>query len=263
MSNSRELELSIIVPAYNEAKRILPTLTSLVDALERRGYHHEILVVDDGSVDETVAVVEAFAVLHPSVRAVLCEVNRGKGAAVRRGMLEARGQVRVMCDADGSMPPSQLDALIAPVASGRADIAIGSRRADGASVGVKQPWFRRAWSVVANAVVRKSLVSGIRDTQCGFKAFSAHAARSLFARAKIDGWAFDLEVLAIAQRMGYVVDEVPVVWEDDPRSRIRPVRDAINVAREALAIRRNLRAGVYGRLELVHAACSASFAQCG
>jgi glycosyltransferase involved in cell wall biosynthesis len=173
--------------------------------------------------------------------------NKGKGAAVRLGMLEAKGQIRVMCDADGSMPPEQLPKLLAPIIGCQASIAIGSRYADGAKTDVKQPFYRVIWSRLANRVIQRSLVPGVRDTQCGFKAFTAEAAHDLFRVARIDGWAFDLEVLALAKRRGFEIAEVGVEWKDDKRSRVSPIKDMVNVCREALTIRRNLKAGVYNQ----------------
>jgi dolichyl-phosphate beta-glucosyltransferase len=129
-----------------------------------------------------------------------------------------------------------------------ADIAIGSRYADGAAVGQTQPLYRRLWSRLCNLVVQRTLVPGVRDTQCGFKAFTAASAIDLFSRAQINGWAFDLEILALAKRRGYVVDEVAVAWTDDTRSRVNPLKDMWKVIREAVTIRRNLGRGVYGEL---------------
>jgi hypothetical protein len=143
------------------------------------------------------------------------------------------------------MPPEQLPRLLAPIIACEAQIAIGSRYADGAKTDVKQPFYRVLWSRLANKVIQRSLVPGIRDTQCGFKAFTAETARDLFKRAKIDGWAFDLEILALARRRGYEIAEVGVEWKDDNRSRINPLKDMWKVIREALVIRRNLKSGVY------------------
>jgi glycosyltransferase involved in cell wall biosynthesis len=181
----------------------------------------------------------------PGLRLVRQVPNRGKGAAVRRGMLEARGQIRVMCDADGSMPPEQLPRLLAPIHACHAPISIGSRYAPGAKTDKKQPFYRVWWSRLANRVIQRSLVPGVRDTQCGFKAFTAEAARDLFASGRIDGWAFDLEILALARRRGFDIAEVGVEWADDGRSRVNPLKDMWKVVREALTIRRNLRRGVY------------------
>lgn len=241
-------DLSVIIPAYNEAQRIEPTLRALDAFLAATELTFELVVVDDGSSDDTVALVQSLAADLPAVRCLPTNPNRGKGHAVRVGMLSARGAVRLMCDADGSIPAEMIPAVVTPVRSGETDVAIGSRYVAGSAFERKQPWYRRAWSRLANRVVQRTLVGGIRDTQCGFKAFSAAAAEAIFTRTLIDGWAFDLEVLALARRMGYSIAEVGVSWSDDPRSKINPIRDAINVVRELLVIRANFRGGVYGRL---------------
>lgn len=242
------VDLSIVVPAYNEEHRIAPTLARLSAHLSSQAMSWEIVVVDDGSRDATCAVVEAAMARIPNLRLVRQTPNRGKGAAVRLGMLEARGQIRVMSDADGSMPPEQLPRLLAPILACTADIAIGSRYAEGAQSNIKQPWYRIAWSRLANLVIQRSLVPGVRDTQCGFKAFTAETARALFGVGRIDGWAFDLEILALARRTGFAIAEVGVEWTDDRRSRVNPLRDMWKVMREALTIRKNLRRGVYNAL---------------
>ncbi len=239
------VDLSIIVPAYNEELRIPPTLERLHAFLSAQPMRYEIVVVDDGSKDGTCRVVEEHAKRIPNLRLVRQLPNKGKGAAVRLGMLSARGQIRVMCDADCSMPPEQLPRLLAPIISCQAEIAIGSRYAEGAKTDVKQPFYRVLWSRLCNKVIQRSLVPGVRDTQCGFKAFTAEVARDLFRRGKIDGWAFDLEILALARRRGYAIAEVGVEWKDDNRSRVNPLKDMWKVIREALIIRKNLKRGVY------------------
>jgi len=242
------VDLSIVVPAYNEELRLPPTLDKLHAFLSRQPLRYEIVVVDDGSKDNTVGVVTDAMAMIPHLRLVRQMPNRGKGAAVRRGMLEARGQIRVMCDADGSMPPEELPKLLAPIVACKAEIAIGSRYAPGAKTDQKQPFYRVLWSRLCNRVIQKSLVPGVRDTQCGFKAFTAEAARDLFRYGRIDGWAFDLEILALARRRGISIAEVGVAWQDDGRSRVNPLKDMWKVIREALTIRKNLRRGVYESL---------------
>jgi glycosyltransferase involved in cell wall biosynthesis len=247
MSSSTScVDLSIVVPAFNEEHRLPPTLARLFGYLAAQERSWEIVVVDDGSTDATCAVVLAQMATIPHLRLVRQTPNRGKGAAVRRGMLEARGQLRVMSDADGSMSPDQLPRLLAPILAGTAEVSIGSRYAEGARSNIEQPRYRVMWSRLANLMVQRSLVPGVRDTQCGFKAFTAEVACDLFGRGQIDGWAFDLEILALARRAGYAIAEVGVEWTDDRRSRVNPLVDLWKVVREAMTIRKNLRHGVYG-----------------
>jgi len=238
------VDLSLIIPAYNEELRLLPTLERLHAHLSARPMSYEILVVDDGSRDNTCEVVEAAAARIPNIVLVRQRPNRGKGAAVRRGMFAVCGRIRVMWDADCSMPPEELPRLLAPILAGKAEIAIGSRYAAGART-VKQPRYRVWWSRLCNKVVQRWLVPRVLDTQCGFKAFTARAALNLFGSATIDGWAFDLEILALARRRGFAIEEVGVEWKDDERSRVNPFTDFWKVIREALTIRRNLDRGVY------------------
>jgi glycosyltransferase involved in cell wall biosynthesis len=232
------IDLSIVIPAYNEAERLAPTVARLVDHLGRAGACFEIVVVDDGSTDGTLALARELGARWPdTVTVVGTAPNRGKGHAVRAGMRVARGAVSIMYDADGSTPPEEIPRLVAPIRDRRAAVAIGSRYLPGAAP-VGQPLWRRCWSRLVNLIIRRAIVPGIRDTQCGFKAFSAAAARDLFRRATIDGWAFDVELLALARRRGYAIAEVPVAWRDDRRSRVRPLRDLFRVVAEAIAIRR-------------------------
>ncbi|HEY8926788.1 MAG TPA: dolichyl-phosphate beta-glucosyltransferase [Polyangia bacterium] len=242
-----DLTLSVVIPAFNEEQRLGPTIEELASFLDGHGWAYEILVVDDGSTDGTVALARRLAVTRPAVRVLATAPNRGKGHAVRVGMRAARGAFVLMTDADGSTPASELPRLLRPLFLGRAAIAIGSRYVPGAAP-ADQPLWRRLWSRLANVFIQQALVPGVRDTQCGFKVFTAQAAADLFSRATVDGWAFDLEVLALARRLRLRVAELPVAWKDDRRSRVRPWRDLWKVVREALTIKRNLDRGLYGPL---------------
>jgi len=251
MSNlAPSVDVSVVIPAFNEERRLLPTLERLHAHLSARPMSYEIVVVDDGSRDKTCEVVEEAAARLPNIVLLRKQRNRGKGAAVRHGMLLARGRIRVMWDADCSMPPEELPRLLAPIESRHAEIAIGSRYAEGART-VKQPRYRVLWSRLCNKIIQRWLVPRVLDTQCGFKAFTARAALNLFRSATIDGWAFDLEILALARRRGFAIDEVGVEWKDDGNSRVNPLKDFWKVIREAVTIRRNLARGVYGPMSLV------------
>ena len=232
------MELSLIIPAFNEAQRIEPTLRRVHRFLVARPARFGILVVDDGSTDGTVALVTALAGELPGLRVLCSPANRGKGHAVRRGMLAATGQVRLFSDADGSTPIDELDALLRALAAG-ADIAIGSRYLAASRVTRPQPWFRRVWSRLVNRVVQRVLLPGVADTHCGFKAFTAAAAAHTFA-ATVDGWSFDLEVLARARAHGLRIREVPVRWENDERSKAR-LRQLPREFRHVYRLRQQLR----------------------
>lgn len=246
MSTTGRPETTIVIPAFDEAERLPRTLETLRRHLANEPSRYEIVLSDDGSSDDTRATFERCAA-GIATQVVRSPTNRGKGHAVRLGMLAARGAIRVMYDADGSMPASELPRLLEPVRQRATPIAIASRYLDGRRAD-GQPAWRRAWSRFAHAIVERTLVPGIQDTHCGYKAFSATAAEAIFRRATIDGWAFDYEVLALAQRLGFPVLEVSVAWADDRRSRVRAVRDFGRTIGETLQIRANLRRGIY-RLE--------------
>ena len=239
------MDTSVIIPAFNEESRIESTLRDLTLYLSSQPQSFEILVVDDGSTDGTQRLVEKLAGEIQGLRWISYLPNRGKGYAVRTGMLNARGSIRVMCDADGSMAPTQLAKLTEPIRRGSADMVLGSRYVSGSEVAVAQPLWRRVWSRLANWVVRHHLVNGVLDTSCGYKALSGALAELTFSRAQVDGWAFDLEVLALADRLGARILEVGIRWNDDDASRVSASRDLWAVLREWRLIHHNLRLGVY------------------
>ena len=211
--------LSFVVPAFNEEKRLPVSLARIAEWLGSRTppVPAEVLVVDDGSSDRTAAVAEKTASgLGLSFRVIRLPENRGKGAAVRAGVLEARGEHVLVTDADLSTPIEEVDKLLAA----GAPVAIGSRGVDTTLVKQRQPLFRVASGKVFNLLVRVLAVSGIRDTQCGFKLFRRDAAREVFSRATVDRFAFDVEALLLARRLGYAIAEVPVLWFNSPDTRV-------------------------------------------
>ena len=210
--------LSVVVPALNEEDRLPRTLERITSHLGRRGGAYEVLVVDDGSRDATAARAEAAGAV-----VLRNDGNRGKGFAVRRGMLAARGARRLMTDADLSTPIEELDRLSARMDEG-CDVVIGSRAMAGARIEVRQPWYRENSGRLFNLFVRALAVPGVRDTQCGFKLFSAAAARDVFSAARLDGFSFDVEALFLARQKGYRIAEVPVRWRNDAASRVSLVR---------------------------------------
>ena len=217
--------LSIVIPAYNEARRLPGTLPRVVEYAGRLDEPVEIIVVDDGSADATADVATAVARECDVVTVLRSDHNRGKGAAVRRGMLAARLDHVLFSDVDLSTPIEEAAKLRAVLASG-ADVAIGSRRVTGSDVQVHQPWLREVAGRTFSGLVSLVLLPGIRDSQCGFKAFRRSAARELFRRQRLNGFGFDAEVLWLARRLGYRVAEIPIVWRDDQRSHVRLIRDS-------------------------------------
>jgi dolichyl-phosphate beta-glucosyltransferase len=230
-------DVSVIIPAYNEAERLPPYLQEVVDTLRQTVGRWEIIVVDDGSIDLTREIVRNFSVAEPRVHLVCNETNLGKGGAVARGVSEARGQYILFTDADGATPASEIHKLVAALHSGF-EIAIGSRRATDMGVTLRRDSIRAALGSSFYTFVNFFAVPGIRDTQCGFKAFRRDAATRLFDRLTEKGWAFDVELLYRAQLVGYAVAEVPVNWQEIEGSKLDPVRDAIRMARAIFKIRR-------------------------
>jgi len=244
MQHEDRIELSVVIPAFNEAERIPLALTNILRVLHERELRAEVIVVDDGSIDITERAALAFREQLPELRVIRYERNRGKGFAVKTGVLAARGEFILFMDADNSVSLDNMDLLLEPLRRG-ADAAIGSRYIDPRSVTYQQPWFRVAWSRLANWVVQRALVDGIVDTQCGFKAFRAGPAKEIFPKLTIERWGFDMEVLTLLRRRGYSILEVPVPFHDDRRTRINPWSDLWGVVRDFLYIRRNLALGVY------------------
>ena len=232
-------KLSIIIPAYNEAERIGPTLRSIHAHLSNKAYPFEIIVVDDGSTDNTINKVKNLRMEIPFLRILPMIRNQGKGAAVRTGMLAANGDIRVFTDADGSTPIEELEKLLEPILNNRAQIVIGSRYLKGSDVEQKQPLLRRLWSRVANGVIQRMLLPGIVDTQCGFKAFTADVTERIFPLCTVNEWAFDLELLSLAKAMNLEIAEVPVKWINDDRSKGR-LSQLPGELRNLIQIRRNL-----------------------
>lgn len=238
--------LSVIIPAYNEARRLPLFLQRVIAYLDRRDQPYEILVVDDGSQDETAETVTSAAHHCSHVRLVQLTCNMGKGAAVRRGMQAARGTVQLFADADGATPIEELERLEAALFAG-ADLAIGSRAlaSHNPAFTVQARWHRSILGSLFNNVVRRLGVQQIADTQCGFKLFRQPVARDLFAVSCVDGYAFDLELLHIARQRRYRIAEVPINWTDQPESKVRPWRDGLLMLRELLAIRKRAAQGLY------------------
>jgi dolichyl-phosphate beta-glucosyltransferase len=241
-------DLSVVIPVYNEERRVGATLREGLAFLRKRRIAAEVLVVDDGSTDGTLRAVAPFraqAGRGISLRVLSHEVNRGKGAAVKTGMMAARGLHVLYMDADNSTPLSEY-AKIGPTLKDF-EVVVGSRAVDRSQVEVHQPFYREAMGRIFNLIVQVLAVPGIRDTQCGFKAFRGDCAKKIFERQTIERFGFDPEILFIARRLGYRLAEVQVRWINSPDSRVRVVRDSTRMLLELLTIRRNAGRGLYDR----------------
>lgn len=234
--------LSIVIPAYNEEFRLPKTLEQVLSFSEIQPYATEVLVIENGSQDRTFEVAQAIAERHPNMT-VMQESGRGKGLAVRRGMLQARGEYRFMCDADLSMPVEEINRFLPPALQDF-DIAIGSREAPG-SVRYNEPQYRHLGGRAVNTMIRLLALPGLQDTQCGFKCFRAPAAEKLFRLQTLTGWSFDIELLYIARLHGYQIVEVPIHWYFDPESKLSVVSDAVKMGMDILTIHLNQAKGVY------------------
>jgi len=235
--------LSIVIPAHNEVDRLPVTLEQVFHFFDRQNYTAEVIVVENGSTDATLEVARSFLAAHPSLR-VFHEEQRGKGLAVRRGMLEARGEYRFFCDADLSMPIEEVNRFIPPQLD-PVDIAIASREAPGA-VRYNEPPYRHFVGRGFNTLVRWMALPGLLDTQCGFKCFRAAVVEDVFPEQTLTGWSFDVELLFVARRRGFHIVEIPIPWYFNPHSKVRVLRDSLHMGLDLLTIRLNALRGCYG-----------------
>ena len=226
--------LSLIFPAYNEEFRITKSLETAFEYLSKQNYSYEVIVVDDGSNDKTAEVVSR---LKNEVKIIKQPKNLGKGAAVRRGMLEASGTFRVFTDADLSTPIYELKKLLESLEN-CADICIGSRGIDNSLIKEHQPFYREFMGRFFNQIVQFYLLKGINDTQCGFKGFKENAAIDIFSKATLDGFSFDVEILFLARKLGYKIKEVAVEWYNDNRTKVDPIKDSIRMFFELIKIKK-------------------------
>jgi len=238
---------SIVLPAYNESERVASTLEKILAHSEQRGWKTEVIVVNDGSTDDTARLVSGYAARHPGVRLLDNPGNRGKGYSVRNGMLHATGDILLFSDADLSSPIVEADKLFAAIAAG-ADVAIGSRWLKAELQTKRQPLHRQVFGRAFNLALRIVLGLNFKDTQCGFKAFTRDAAQKLFTLQKIERWGFDPELLYLARTLHLKVVEVPVTWSHREGTRINPLRDGIRMLGEMLTIRWNALSGKYAVL---------------
>lgn len=238
-----EYDVSVIIPAYNEESRIKKTLESVNSYFSDKPMTRQIFVVDDGSDDNTAGTVEDLKKEIPDLNVVAYRPNRGKGYAVKTGIEHSRGEYVLFTDADNSTPIEEFDKVY-PCLKGN-EVVIGSRFLPGSTVFIRQPLYRRAMGRGANLLIRLLLLEGVRDTQCGFKAFQHEAAQAIFRRIRVNRFGFDMEVLSIARLLNLSVREVPVNWYNSPESRVRPVKDALGTFGELASIKLNLWRGKY------------------
>lgn len=239
-----EPEYSIVIPAFNEQARIGATLERVMECIETRHWPAEVLVVNDGSQDQTAEIVSRAAARYSIVRLIENPGNRGKGYSVRNGILQSRGAIVMFTDADLSAPIEEAERLFAAIANG-ADVAIGSRWLDRSRQTLQQPMYRRFFGRCFNWLTRLVMHLPLADTQCGFKAFRREAAQAVFIRQRIERWGFDPEILYIALRLGLRVQEVAVTWGHDERSRISYLKDGLKMLEELIRVRFYSFAGYY------------------
>jgi glycosyltransferase involved in cell wall biosynthesis len=237
-------QLSIVIPAYNESARIENALERVMSCVQEQGWDAEVLVVDDGSKDNTAAIVQRWMSRYPRLHLVQNPGNRGKGYSVRNGLLQAAGDVVMFTDADLSAPMEEAERLLAAIADG-ADVAIGSRWMDRTRQTIHQPLYRQFFGRCFNWITRLVMGLPFKDTQCGFKAFRRSAAQVIFRLQTIERWGFDPEILFIARKLKYVIREVPVTWGHDERSRMSYLKDGMKMLEDMAKIRTNSLAGRY------------------
>jgi dolichyl-phosphate beta-glucosyltransferase len=246
--NSPTLDLSIVIPAYNEEIRLPKTLECILAYLQARPYRAEIIVVNDGSTDGTAEIISAYRQKFPALRLVTNEGNRGKGYSVRHGMLEARGEIALFTDADLSTPIEEADKLLGPLRDEEFDVAIGSRAIDRSLIEVHQSAIRELAGIFFNRMVRWIMGISFSDTQCGFKAFRRERARIIFEQQRVESFGFDPEILFLAKRNGLRVAEIPVRWSHDAATKVNVAADGIRMFLELLWIQWNALRGCYPRL---------------
>ena len=242
VTSEEKFFLSIVIPVHNEERRLPDALERIHSFLKDQSYESEIIVVENGSTDHTFQIARRASTSIPNLT-VIQETQRGKGLAVRSGMLAARGTYRFFADVDLSMPIEEVNKFIPPQLP-RMDISIGSREAPG-SVRYDEPAYRHLTGRVFNTIVRWMALPGLQDTQCGFKCFRGEVAERVFPLQTMTGWSFDVEVLFIARRLGYQIIEVPINWYFNPDSRVRILDDSLRMALDLLKIRRNALQGRY------------------
>jgi glycosyltransferase involved in cell wall biosynthesis len=255
---------SIVIPAYNEHARIERTLDAVMRCIDAEKWDAQVIVVDDGSVDNTAAIVEERMRTDARLTLIKNETNRGKGYSVRNGLLQAAGEIVMFTDADLSAPMEEARLLFAAIEAG-ADVAIGSRWLDRQRQSIRQPWYRQVFGRCFNGVTRVVMGLPFADTQCGFKAFTRETAQIIFRLQRIERWGFDPELLFISAKLGYRIKEVPVTWGHDERSKMSYLRDGMKMLEDMAVVRWNSWLGRYdaeiARMKDIHGMVTAPVRQ--
>jgi dolichyl-phosphate beta-glucosyltransferase len=239
MKGKQQKKISVVIPTYDEEKRIYKTIKKIINYLKSRNYSFEIIVVDDGSKDKTTEIVRQIR--DKRLRVISYDKNKGKGYAVKTGMLAAKNNLALFCDADLSTPIEELDNFMKFVDD--YDIIVGSRVIEGHKILKKQPFLRVFLGIVFSKITKTILDTGLQDTQCGFKLF--RNCRDILKKQTIDGFAFDVEILFLARRKGLKILELPIVWKNVRGSKLNPLKDSLNMFKDILKIRKNFITGVY------------------
>ncbi len=237
--------ISIIIPAYNEEKKIADTLTIIVEYLNQKRWNAEILVIEDGSKDNTAKIIREIAQHHDCIHLIQNNINKGKGYSVKQGVLAARGEFILFTDADNSTPIEEVEKLLFALENSKCDIAIGSRSLPKSRIEIPQPFYRKIMGKVFNIFVRMILKLNIKDTQCGFKCFPQNIARQLFQYQRLERFGFDAEILFLAQRHRYHIKEIPILWKNRMESRVHIIKDSIRMLMELCIVKRNHLLGLY------------------
>ena len=248
---SEKCYLSVVIPAYNEEERLPRTLARVYDYLSMQSLSFEVIVVDDGSTDRTFAMAELFFQTRPGGKVLRNHENQGKGFSVRRGVLDAQGEYILFSDADLSTPIEEITKLLVPITNASCDIAIASRALRESDIRVFQPSYRSLMGKTFNVLVQLFAVPGIKDTQCGFKCFANRAAMHIFSQQRLTRFGFDVEILYIARKARYTIQEIPVVWINSPDSRVHIITDSARMLLDLGRIRLNDLIGRYNK-ELKH-----------
>lgn len=242
--------LSIIIPAFEESERLGKSIGQILNYIKSQNLDAELIVVDDGSKDETAKIAEKSFAEFPEIqaKAIRYEPNRGKGYAVKTGLLAAESEIALFSDADLSTPIEELPKLVQPIENGEFDVTFGSRALDRSLIGVRQPWRREQSGKVFNLIVRTLTGLPFWDTQCGFKAFNMNKFRPLLNLMTIDRFGFDVEFLYVAFHKGLLMKEIPVRWDHDERTKVSVFRDSQRMFNEVRQIRRNAKRGLYDKI---------------